>query len=159
MARIDHDESSVDLRIGSARLQYIELNHPGSCLGFRLDDDDGTSLCYLTDNELDPPGDVTTSVAELARFAAGASLLVHDAQYLASDMPAKRGWGHSVVDQVLALGRDAEARVLALHHHEPERDDDALDRIAADADEWTRANAPAMKAMVAREGLTVTLER
>lgn len=158
-ARIDHDESSENLRIGSARLRYVELNHPGSCLGFRLDDDDGTSLCYLTDNELDPPGDVTTSAAELARFAAGASLLVHDAQYLPSDMPAKRGWGHSTVDEVLALGKDAEARVLALHHHEPERDDDALNRIAADAEAWSRANAPAMKTTVAREGATVTLER
>ena len=158
-ARIDHDESSENLRIGSARLRYVELNHPGSCLGFRLDDDDGTSLCYLTDNELDPPGDITTSAAELARFAAGASLLVHDAQYLPSDMPAKRGWGHSTVDEVLALGKDAEARVLALHHHEPERDDDALDRIAADAEAWSRANAPAMTTIVAREGATVTLER
>ena len=43
------------------------------------------------------------------------------------DMPAKRGWGHSVVDDVLALGRDAEARTVALHHHDPWRDDHALD--------------------------------
>ena len=156
-ARIEHDETSADLRSGSARVRHVELNHPGSSLGFRIDDDDGTSLCYLTDNELDPPGTPTTSAEELARFAAGASLLVHDAQYVPSDMPAKRGWGHSTVDQVLALGRDAEARVLALHHHEPERDDDALDRIAADADAWTRAHAPAMKAMVAREGESLVL--
>jgi phosphoribosyl 1,2-cyclic phosphodiesterase len=157
-AHIEHDETSDNLRIGSARVRHIELNHPGGCIGFRIDDDDGTSLCYLTDNELDPPGDVTTSAAALARFAAGASLLVHDAQYVSADMPAKRGWGHSVVDQVLALGKDAEARVLALHHHEPERDDDALDRIAADADAWTEEHAPAMKAMVAREGVELVLK-
>jgi phosphoribosyl 1,2-cyclic phosphodiesterase len=157
-ARIDHDETSEDLHIGSARVKHIALNHPGSCLGFRIDDDDGTSLCYLTDNELDPPGTATTTAAALARFAAGASLLVHDAQYLPADMPAKRGWGHSVVDQVLALGKDAEARMLALHHHEPERDDDALDRIAADADAWTREHAPTMKAMVAREGVELLLK-
>ena len=157
-AHIEHDETSDDLRIGSARVRHIELNHPGSCLGFRVDDDDGTSLCYLTDNELDPPGTATTSAATLARFAADASLLVHDAQYVPADMPAKRGWGHSVVDQALALGKDAEARVLALHHHEPERDDDALDRIAADADAWTQEHAPAMKAVVAREGVELVLK-
>jgi phosphoribosyl 1,2-cyclic phosphodiesterase len=156
-ARIDHDEDSDDLRVGSACVRHIELNHPGSCVGFRIDDHDGSSLCYLTDNELFPPGNVTTSAADLARFAAGASLLVHDAQYLPSDMPAKRGWGHSVVDEALALGRDAEARVLALHHHEPERDDDALDRIAADADAWAQEHAPAMKAIVAREGEELVL--
>jgi phosphoribosyl 1,2-cyclic phosphodiesterase len=157
-ARIEHDETSADLRIGSARVRHIQLNHPGSCLGFRIDDDgDGTSLCYLTDNELHPPGDVTTTAPELARFAAGATLLVHDAQYVRSDMPAKRGWGHSVVDEVLALGKDAEARTLALHHHEPERDDEALDVIAAVAEAWAKENAPAMKALVAREGLELML--
>jgi len=157
-ATIERDENDQDVRIGSARLSHIALNHPGGARGFRLDDADGTSLCYLTDNELDPPDAVTTSAAELARFAAGTSLLVHDAQYLASEMPAKRGWGHSVVDQVLALGKDAEARMLALHHHDPDRDDDALDRVSAEAAEWTRAHAPAMQTLVAREGLSLTLQ-
>jgi phosphoribosyl 1,2-cyclic phosphodiesterase len=156
-ARIEHDERADDIRIGSARVRHIELNHPGSAVGFRIDDTDGTSLCYLTDNELHPPRNPATSVEDLARFAAGATLLVHDAQYLPSDMPAKRGWGHSVVGEVLALGKDAEARTLALHHHEPERDDDALDAIAADAERWANENAPAMKTVVAREGLSLEL--
>ena len=156
-AHIEHDERADDIRIGSARVRHIELNHPGSAVGFRIDDTDGTSLCYLTDNELYPPRDAATSVEDLARFAAGATLLVHDAQYLPSDMPAKRGWGHSVVGEVLALGKSAEARTLALHHHEPERDDDALDAIAADAEQWAKENAPEMKTVVAREGLTIEL--
>jgi phosphoribosyl 1,2-cyclic phosphodiesterase len=158
-ANIEHDARAEDIRIGAARVRHIELNHPGNAVGFRIDDADGTSLCYLTDNELYPPGEVTTPAPELARFAAGATLLVHDAQYLRSDMPAKRGWGHSVVDEVLALGKEAEARTLALHHHEPERDDDALDVIAAVADAWTKESAPAMKALVAREGMELTLAR
>ena len=49
--------SCGEQRIGSARITAIELNHPGGASGFRIDDDDGTSLCYLTDNELHPPGD------------------------------------------------------------------------------------------------------
>jgi phosphoribosyl 1,2-cyclic phosphodiesterase len=158
-ASIEHDETSENLRIGSARVTHVALNHPGSCVGFRLDDDDGTSLCYLTDNELYPPSGAVTSPAELARFAAGATLLVHDAQYLPADMPAKRGWGHSLVEEVLALGKDAEARTLALHHHEPERDDDALDAVAADALTWTEEHAPAMRTLVAREGLTIDLQK
>jgi phosphoribosyl 1,2-cyclic phosphodiesterase len=158
-AHVERDETDEGLRIGSARVTHIALNHPGGSVGFRLDDDDGTSLCYLTDNELEPPGNVVTPAAELARFSAGASLLIHDAQYVPADMPDKRGWGHSVVDQVLALGKEAEARIVALHHHEPERDDDALDRVAADADAWTRAEAPAMQSIVAREGLTLVLAR
>lgn len=157
-ARIEHDATSGDIRIGSARVRHIELNHPGSAVGFRIDDADGTSLCYLTDNELYPPQPPATTFDELARFAADASLVIHDAQYLPSDMPAKRGWGHSVVGEVLALGKAAEARTLALHHHEPERDDDALDAIAEDAEAWAKEHAPSMRTVVAREGLSIELK-
>src|SRR5262249_31126815 len=79
------------------------------------------------------------------------------AQYLPSDMPAKHGWGHSLVDEALELGRRAEARTLALHHHDPWRDDAALDRIADHARGWTWANAPELTAHVANEGLVLEL--
>jgi phosphoribosyl 1,2-cyclic phosphodiesterase len=145
-------------RVGSARISHIELNHPGGSVGFRIDDDeDGTSMCYLTDNELHPPGDVTTTPAELARFAHGASLVIHDAQYLSTDMPGKAGWGHSVVDDVLALARDAEVRAIALHHHDPDRDDDALDAIANAAAGWATDHAKHLTTYVASEGLAIEL--
>jgi phosphoribosyl 1,2-cyclic phosphodiesterase len=157
-AKIEHRQhDALEFRIGSARIRHVDLNHPGGSSGFRIDDDGGASLCYLTDNELEPPGPSTITPRDLARFAEGASLVIHDAQYLPEDMPQKRGWGHSVVEQVLALGRSAGARTLALHHHEPERDDDALDRIAAFSADWAAAKAPEMKALVAHEGLVLDL--
>ncbi|MGZ3407119.1 MAG: MBL fold metallo-hydrolase, partial [Polyangia bacterium] len=79
-------------------------------------------------------------------------------QYMPDDMPAKRGWGHSVVDDVLALGRDAEVKTVALHHHDPWRDDHALDLIGNHARAWCRANAPAMSTVVASEGLTLDVK-
>jgi phosphoribosyl 1,2-cyclic phosphodiesterase len=159
-AQIERETADCEHRIGCARVTGIDLNHPGGSIGFRIDDEgDGSSLCYLTDNELYPPAGQVTTPAALARFASGASLLIHDAQYLPSDMPAKRGWGHSLVDEVLALGRDAEARAVALHHHDPDRDDAALDAVAADATRWAQANARGMDAIVAREGLALELAR
>ncbi|MBS1152352.1 MAG: Metal-dependent hydrolase of the beta-lactamase superfamily [Myxococcaceae bacterium] len=152
------DATNGEFFVGSARVQHVQLNHPGGSTGFRIDDADGTSLCYLTDNELHPPGPTTTSVDQLARFAANTNLLIHDAQYLPSDMPAKRGWGHSQVDDVLELGRLAEARNVALFHHEPERDDEALDRIAAYSDAWVAQHAKQMRALVARERETLELK-
>jgi phosphoribosyl 1,2-cyclic phosphodiesterase len=146
------------VRIGSARVSRVALNHPGEADGFRIDDDDGASLCYLTDNELNPPGQARTTMTDLARFAAGTTLLIHDAQYLKNDMPLKRGWGHSVVDDVLELGRLAEARTLALHHHDPERDDEALDGVANYAERYSREHAPNMRCLVASEGLTLDLK-
>jgi phosphoribosyl 1,2-cyclic phosphodiesterase len=154
-ARIEHDEPvDGEFRIGTARLRSIALNHPGGATGFRIDAD-GASVCYLTDNELRPPGPTTTTPAELARFAEGAGLVIHDAQYLPGDMPAKHGWGHSLVGEVLELARDAGASRVALHHHDPERDDDALDRIGEDARRWASEHAPALEPLVAREGLVV----
>jgi phosphoribosyl 1,2-cyclic phosphodiesterase len=156
---IERAPAQFEHRIGSARVTAVDLNHPGGSIGFRIDDDDGTSVCYLTDNELAPPGGQVTSPAELARFARNASLIIHDAQYLPSDMPAKRGWGHSVVDDVLSLGRDAEARAIALHHHDPDRDDAALDEISAGAAAWAQRHAPSLDTVVAREGLAIELAR
>jgi len=157
-ATIETRDAYGSHRIGSVTVTHIHLNHPGGAVGFRLDDEDGTSLCYLTDNELHAPTGQVTTPDDLARFAAGASLIIHDAQYLPSDMPAKRGWGHSVVDDVLSLARDAGAARLALHHHDPDRDDAALDAIAASSAEWARTHAPGLYPIVAREGMTIDLD-
>lgn len=146
-----------DHRIGSAVIRRIALNHPGGAQGYRIDDDDGKSLCYLTDNELSPPGPVTTSLDALARFSEEADLVIHDAQYLSDDMPTKHGWGHSTIDDVLQLGSKASAKHLVLFHHDPERDDDALDDIGHRANEWLRERGSSTRASVAREGWSVEL--
>jgi phosphoribosyl 1,2-cyclic phosphodiesterase len=158
-AKIDFlDEAARSFRVGSATVHRIALNHPGGAQGFRIDDDGGASLAYLTDNELSPPATPSTTLDELARFAAGADLVVHDAQYLAPDMPAKRGWGHSLVDDVLLLGQKAEARHLVLFHHDPDREDVALDALGESASTWMKAHAPETQVTVAREGLVLTLQ-
>ncbi len=142
-------------RIGSALVSRVGLNHPGGSTGFRIDDADGSSMAVLTDNELVPPGERLTSTEELAEFARGCGLVVHDAQYLDEDLPLKHGWGHSTVAQVLELGLKAEARLLALYHHEPERDDDALDAIARLSESWWQAHAKGGGVIVAHEGLSL----
>ncbi len=143
-------------RIGSATIRRIALNHPGGSQGFRVDDAGGTSLAYLTDNEL--TGATTSALYdELARFSDGVDLLIHDSQYLPADMPLKRGWGHSVVDDVLNLGVLAEPKRLALFHHDPDRSDDALDDVGRQAQAWLASHSRATTALVAHEGLVITL--
>jgi ribonuclease BN (tRNA processing enzyme) len=83
--------------------------------------------------------------------------LIHDAQYVEADMPAKRGWGHSVVGDVLELSRQAEAHSVALFHHGPERDDESLDRIGVSANTWPKEKGSPIQAVVAREGLTLSV--
>ena len=124
----------------------------GGSQGFRIDDADGSSFAYLTDNELSPPGPPTTPLDELAQFARRVDVMVHDAQYLAGDMPAKHGWGHSTVDDVLRLGARAETPHLILFHHEPDRDDDALDVLGYQASEQQALQAPHTRVSIAHEG-------
>ncbi len=154
-SKIERAEDACEHRIATARVTSVDLNHPGGAQGFRIDDEDGTSISYLTDNELDPPRDLVTSVADLAAFTRGVDLMIHDAQYLPTDLPHKRGWGHSQVDDVLALARDAAVKAVALHHHDPDRDDAALDAVGEHATGWTRIHAPELTAIVAREGLVI----
>ncbi|HLV21508.1 MAG TPA: MBL fold metallo-hydrolase [Polyangiaceae bacterium] len=139
--------------IGPAEITRIKLNHPGGAQGFRIDDSK-RSVVYLTDNELTPSA--RTAWDELLRFAHGADVLIHDSQYLPSDMPHKRGWGHSIVDDVLELGRQSEIKQLVLFHHDPDRDDAALDVIGENARAWMAERAPEVEVVVAREGLVLT---
>jgi phosphoribosyl 1,2-cyclic phosphodiesterase len=143
-------------RVGSARVRRILLNHPGGAQGFRVDDDDGSSVAYLTDNEI-AAGNPIVTVDQLARFADGVSLLIHDSQYIPADMPHKRGFGHSLVEDVLKLGQFARPNQLVLFHHDPDRSDEALDQIGTRSKQWLAENAKGVDLLVAHEGLTLDL--
>jgi ribonuclease BN (tRNA processing enzyme) len=146
-------------QIGSARVHRTMLNHPGGSTGYRIEDADGTSLAFLTDNELVPPYARTISSLDLARFARDVDLLVHDAQYVDEDMPIKHGWGHSTMNQVLELGRMSTCKRLALYHHDPEREDKSLDRMGAEASAWWKQHVGGGEVLVAAEKMSFDLAR
>jgi phosphoribosyl 1,2-cyclic phosphodiesterase len=67
-------------------------------------------------------------------LAHGADLLIHDAQYTASDYEqVKHGFGHSTVEMATEAARAAGVQELVLFHHEPTYDDDQLDRMEKEA--------------------------
>lgn len=143
--------------VGSARVRRIALNHPGGAQGFRIQDEGGATLAYLTDNELGAPVPNGATLDELARFSENVDLLIHDAQYVPADMPRRRGWGHSLVSDVLRLGVAAEPKELALFHHDPDRTDDDLDAIGNEAVDYFRSESSATRVFVAKERLVVEL--
>ncbi len=137
-------------------IHRIATNHPGGAFGYRMRLG-GRTVVYLTDNELDAPASIqVTSFSTFASFCQDADVLIHDAQYLPEDMPAKRGWGHSILPRVLELAAAARVGHLVLFHHDPDRDDEALDRIQEEARAWLKQHAPAIRCTVAYEGLTLT---
>ena len=73
--------------------------------------------------------------------AAGATVLLHDAQLTEEEYAARVGWGHSSVDAAVAFARSTGAERLVLFHHDPMRGDDDVERLAAYAQSlWPSAN-------------------
>jgi ribonuclease BN (tRNA processing enzyme) len=128
------------------------VNHPGGAYGYRVDLN-GRSVVHIPDNEINPPGSVVTTLADLADFCAGANVLLHDTQYLWEDLPEKSGWGHSILRDVCELARRADVEHLVLFHHDPDRTDDALDAMQADAE--ARLADDGIRCTAAYEGLTL----
>lgn len=123
------DELPADfLRRNGLDIESIHTNHPGGGYGYRINHDHH-SIVYLTDNELNPPGEITTQLDEFVDFCKDADILIHDAQYIDEDMPHKRGWGHSLVRESCDLAMAANVKQLVLFHHDPDRTDDEIDAL------------------------------
>jgi phosphoribosyl 1,2-cyclic phosphodiesterase len=128
-------------------VEAIWLNHPQGCMGFRLETRDGV-LVYATDNE---PGDALFD-KNVRKLAAGADVLIYDAQYLPEEYEArKRGWGHSHWREAVNVVMESGAKELILFHHDPDHDDACIDKVVKEA----RDHYPKLRA--AEEGLEISL--
>jgi len=146
-----------DLKEGSIEVPGITVTarlvcHPGPTVGYRLVGDTGT-LTYLPDHEpflacrqfaADPEW---CSGLELA---AGADVLIHDAQYTDEEYTERIGWVHSTLNHALAFARLARVKQLLAFHHDPAHGDATLDDHFAAG---LRAEEPFVFTPV-REGMT-----
>ena len=94
--------------------------------GYRVEYDN-ESVAYISDHQQpDDPRDVAESVVELCR---NVDLLIHDAQYTASEFEQKKTWGHCTVEYAVWVASVAKAKRLALFHHDPFHDDEMIERM------------------------------
>jgi phosphoribosyl 1,2-cyclic phosphodiesterase len=129
--------------IGDITVTLARLNHPDPVYGFRLEHG-GHAIVYATDTEHFACVDPT-----LVRLAAGADILIYDAQYTPEEYPSKVGWGHSTWQAGAELARAAGVPQLVLFHHDPNRSDAQLAAIEAEA----HAHLPGT--IAAREGMVL----
>src|SRR5216683_6476698 len=142
----DIDAGRIEVGDG-VKLQTAWLNHPQGCMGFRLETKDGV-IVYATDNE---PGDAGFDKA-VRKLAEGADVLIYDAQYLPEEYEARRrGWGHSHWREAVNVVMESGAKELVLFHHDPDHDDNCIDKVVREARNYYA------KVRGASEGMELTL--
>ena len=124
----------------------VDIEHKGGrTFGLRVQDDRG-SLAYLPDHA--PEAGVSD---DLRAVLDGVDVLVHDAQFLEGERPLAVDYGHATVEDSIKLAQACRVGTLVLFHHSPARSDDALDGIAA----WAQDLATDVHVVVAHEGMTL----
>lgn len=111
--------------VDDVQVKTILLNHPGRCLGFRLNYKN-KSFCYVTDHELyleNAPNYNQFEVDRLLNFIHGTDILIIDSTYSDEDYKTKVGWGHSSISRVVDVADKAKVKLLCLHHHNPDETD------------------------------------
>ncbi len=143
----------VDFKMGDSfdltnevHIKTAPLNHPNGSSGYRIEHD-GKSIAYITDTE-HVPGETDQNVLKLIE---GADLVIYDSTYTEEEFPSKIGWGHSTWNEGLRLCKIANAKNLAIFHHDPDHDDDFMDNIAK------LAKAQWDNTFVAVEGTTIDI--
>jgi len=126
--------SFQDLKEGSFSFDGINvhtvlLNHPGDCLGYRIDYKD-RSICYITDNELFPKSSRfynSAYIKKLTAFIRNTDALIADCTYGEDEYVQKIRWGHSSITEVVHLAHRAKVGTLYMFHHDPGQTDSSID--------------------------------
>ncbi len=149
-------------QIEDIKISTRYLNHPALTLGYRMESG-GATVVYACDHEpFSQPADVAARKfnprdRRHVEFLTEAGLVVHDSQYTAAEYPQKIGWGHSTMEYAMDVCRAAGAKRLAFTHHDPLRDDDAIDQLVA-AVRTAKADATSpLEVFGAADGMVVEL--
>jgi phosphoribosyl 1,2-cyclic phosphodiesterase len=150
-AQVDYHDFAVgsELDLGhGVTARTAMLQHPGGCVGYRIEWS-GRAMVYATDTAY---GDPATDLA-LRALCQDADLLIYDAMFTDDEFASRIAWGHSTWREGVRLADQCGVRQLVLFHHAPFRDDKAVAALAAEA------AAVRPRTIAAREGLELTVHR
>ncbi|HXQ20176.1 MAG TPA: MBL fold metallo-hydrolase [Candidatus Acidoferrales bacterium] len=146
-----HEVPCGDFQIGALTISSTLVCHPGPTVGYRLGTGRGV-LAYLPDHE--PALGVRSFPLQPGwtsgyAVAAGADLLIHDAQYDSSEYAGHVGWGHCAIHHALQFAALAGVKHFVSFHHDPAHNDADLDRLTREA---TDAARPGFSVTAGAEG-------
>jgi ribonuclease BN (tRNA processing enzyme) len=122
-----------------------QLEHPGGCLGYRLENN-GAVFAYCTDTS--HKDGLNENVLRLAEEA---DLLVHDAHWSLEEREKFPDWGHSSWLEAAQVAVEAKVKCLALFHYAPDATDEVME------ERLLRAREIFPNTILAREGMVVNL--
>ena len=156
------------VEIAGVKVTPIVLNHPVLNFGYRLDDQDGSSLFFTGDYEMPinpySPKDpdyisnqqfIDDKLQDVLATIQGVDALIIDSSYTDAEYEKKIGWGHSTYRAALDLAHQAQAKRLFFTHHEPTRSDSTLDEIYQVI--ISRMGEVGFEVYMAREGLEIQM--
>ena len=117
------------LEMDNIRIRSMLLNHPGTCLGYRVEYGQ-RAICYITDNEIYPRESGFHNrqyLNKLTRFVADADIMIIDSTYTDEQYSTRMHWGHSAVSEAVILAHNAGVKTMCLFHHDPDQSDDDID--------------------------------
>ena len=128
-----HDIENSMFNIGPFTIQSAYVIHPGPTVGFRVTGAHSV-LAYIPDHE--PALGKSAIIPDskwLSGFdlAAGADLLLHDAQYTSEEYQNKMGWGHSSIEDAGRFASIAGVKQVLFSHHDPYRSDAQVNEMFA----------------------------
>lgn len=136
------------MTLGDITIETVPLNHPNGAMGYRVTWQGHTAV-YCTDTE-HYPDRLDENVLHLARDA---DVFIYDAMYTDEEYhnpkSPKIGWGHSTWQEGVKVAQEAGVKRLAIFHHEPNHNDDFLDKIEV------KVKEALPDSFLAREGLVV----
>ena len=164
----------MEFRVGAVEVRSKFANHPGICVGYRLATSSG-SIAYFPDNEpyeelklqLASRDGITEQEArhfagaergKMVDFLQGCDVAIMDTQYTEEEYVKHIGWGHSSVQSVVSLALEANVGKLILFHHDPNHDDQMIDKMVEHARAFVTKSGKSLEVDAAREGAEILLD-
>ena len=129
---IFHEVTHGFFEINKLKIYANYVCHPGPTLGYRIENE-RASFAYIPDHE---PALGLRNFAEEPEWTSGyaiakdVDLLIHDAQFSNEEYPERIGWGHSTIIDAIRFAKLANAKQLLFFHHDPNRTDKELEKLA-----------------------------
>ena len=163
--------TDMEFNVGDVHVQAAFANHPGICVGYRLNTAAG-SVAFFPDNEPhqrlrgQSTDEVTSESIAYARkldermidFIRGVDVLIIDSQYDDTEYRKHIGWGHGCLDDVVTLALFAGVKKLFLFHHDPGHDDAQITKMVEWARDLVALHGDTLQVEAAREGVEVVLK-